>query len=275
MWRDDLDTSCTLTAARTAGGALPLDEGWRCMIATDHMTIVLLASMGCLTGLAIILLLARVARRRRERKKAMPAVQQPTAAKPAAADPPAPQFVVRRHTILEQVEGITQANRKQVRALLATMVDSGDWQELGQQIIAISDQRIEHMRVLAQRHDSSLTAERAMSHTFEAYRLSLLIFALHDELIEQSDVVRQLLDEWFRSTRGIGLAEFGARVNMDCARLLLLDLDYARPLAPVAENQLDLAAEHCASAAESGHGKNSTCDSLRAEITLRKERLST
>jgi len=245
------------------------------MIAADRVTIVLLVLMGCLAALAIVLLLVRLAGRRRARGRKAVITRQPATTPSPAAEPPAAQFVVRRQPIVEQLESITHANRKQTRALLAVMVDSGDWQELGQQILAISDQRIEHMRVLANRNDSSLTAEKAMFHTFEAYRLSLLIFAIHEDFIEQSDVVREFLDEWFQSTRGISLAEFGARVNLDCARILMLDLDYARPATATATNQLDLAAEHCAGAAESGCGANSTCDSLRAEIMLRKDRLTT
>jgi len=236
------------------------------MIPADRAIVFLLALLACLAVLGTVLLFLRV--RHGTRASRAEENQQST-------ETPLEGFAVHRQVIVEQLQSIDQANRKQLRALMAVMVDSGDWQELGQQFVALNEQRVEHLRALAQRHDSMLSAEKAVFHTLEAYRLSLLIFALYDELVAKSDVVRELLDDWFRSQRGTSLEEFNMRLNLDCVRILLLDLDYAHPSTAAARTQLDLAGEHCAFVAASGQENASPCETLRAEITLRKERLST
>ena len=242
------------------------------MMAADPVAVLLTALLASLGLLGIILLLVRI--RRRGRTVRATAAPVTTVTPTPDRDVQSEGFIIRRQAIVERLESIDQTNRRQMRSLIAVMVDSGDWQELGQQLVALSDERVEHLRVLAQRHDSLLTAEKARFHTLEAYRLALLIFALHEELIDTSDVVREYLDGWFRSHRRISLAEFSARINLDCARTLLLDLDYARPEAPTALRQLDLASEHCADIIELGGGAVSQYDSLLFEITLRKERLT-
>ena len=161
-----------------------------------------------------------------------------------------------------------------MQVMTAAMVEANDWQALGQQFDSLLDRQLEHLKTLASRHDGSFTTEEALHHTLEAYRLSGLILTLHDQFVAESDLVTELLDEWLQAHRGTTTSQLGMKVHLDCARILLLDLDYARPSPKNTLAQLNLAEEYCASACSPGEDEHSPCKTLMSEIALRKRRLS-
>ncbi len=97
----------------------------------------------------------------------------------------------------------------------------------------------------------------------------MLIFALYDELVAKSDVVRELLDDWFRSQRGtIWRIQHATQPGLRAHSVARSGLRTS--FAAAARTQLDLAGEHCAFVAASRQENASPCETLRAEITLRK-----
>ena len=176
--------------------------------------------------------------------------------------------------IVDQLDFIERINKKQMQVMTAAMVEANDWQSLGQQFGSLLDRQLEHLKALATRHKGSFITEEALHHTFEAYRLSCLILNLYDEFVAESDAVTELLDEWFQAHRGTTISQLGMKVHLDCARILLLDLDYACPPSETALVQLNLAEEYSTSACFLDDDEHSPCKVLMSEIALRKRRLS-
>ena len=176
--------------------------------------------------------------------------------------------------IVDQLDFIERTNKRQMQVMTAAMVEANDWQALGQQFSLLLDRQLEHLKALATRHKGSFITEEALHHTFEAYRLSCLILNLYDEFVAESDAVTELLDEWFQAHRGTTISHLGMKVHLDCARILLLDLDYACPSWETTLVQLHLAEEHSTSACFPDDDEHSLCKVLVSEIALRKKRLS-
>jgi hypothetical protein len=179
----------------------------------------------------------------------------------------------RRLTITEQADSVEHFVKRRSNAIVTAMVDSSGWHELVQQLESLSEERLAHLRVLAARADGNLPADSALNHTLEVYSLSQLILALHHQLVAQSAVVSHVLNEWFRTHRGMSIVQFEAGIHLDCARALLLDVDYACPPRDVALRQLSLAEEHCRAACLPEDPPISPARALLAEIVLRGERL--
>jgi hypothetical protein len=179
-----------------------------------------------------------------------------------------------RSTIIDQLDSIERANKKQMQSLIAQMVESQDWRALGEQLSLLSDEEVEHLRVLAQRHNHTLSPLEALLHTREAFRTASLILSLYDELVADSDIVRDVLDQWFKMRRGTTIAQFSQKIHLDCARILLLDLEYASPPPGIIRDQLDLAEDFCSDVVSPDSDQYSPALLLLSEIALRKGRLT-
>lgn len=175
--------------------------------------------------------------------------------------------------IVNQLESIERANKRQLYELTAIMVDSKNWRALGDQFDNLFDKRLAHLRALTKRYNSALSAQKALGHTVEAYRLSRLMLDLYEKFIVQSEVVTSVMDEWFHARQNMSMAEFISKIHLDCVRILLLNLDYAQPSRKTALEQLGMAEACCHIAGPQGDDGGSTVQALLAEIALRKERL--
>jgi hypothetical protein len=219
-----------------------------------------------LAGIAIVLLLIRILR-----KNTRDSARSLAGAKTPEQDE---EHGERWVTIVDQLDFLERANKDQMQVMTADMVEANDWQALGQQFDSLLNRRLEHLKTLASRHNGSFTTEEALQHTLEAYRLSGLILTLYDQFVAESDVVTELLDEWLQEHRGTTTSQLGMMVNLDCARILLLNLDYACPSLETSLEQLNLAGEYWASACSPHEDEHSPCKVLLSEIALRKRRLS-
>jgi len=174
--------------------------------------------------------------------------------------------------IVEQLGRIERVNRKQLHELTAAMVESKDWRALGEQFDALFEKRLVHLRALARRHAAVLSVGKALHHTVEAYRLSCLMLDLYEKFVAPSEVVTSVLDEWFRAHRNMSTKEFISKIHLDCARILLLNLDYAQPPRSIVLEQLVMA-ETCCSCM-GALDSDATAQTLLAEIALRRDRLN-
>jgi hypothetical protein len=180
---------------------------------------------------------------------------------------------VRHASIVEQMDSIERFTKRRMSEVMAAMVDSTEAQALVKQIDELSAERVDHMRVLANRATSGLPVEEALRHTLKIYSLTDLMLAIDHQLIGQSEVVSHVLNDWFHTNRGVSLAEFEAHLHQDAARTLLLDLDYAHPPAEACLSQLKLAEEHCLAAWPPGESETASSHPLLSEIALRRRRL--
>jgi hypothetical protein len=178
----------------------------------------------------------------------------------------------RHASIIEQMDSIERFTKRRMSEIMTAMVDSSEWQSLAKQIDELSEERVAHLRILANRA-AALPAEEALRQTLKVYTLTDLMLALDHQLVEQSDVVSHVLNDWFHTHRGVSLAEFEARLHQDAARTLLLDLDYAHPPADALLTQLKLAEEHCRAAWLPDEPETAPSHLLCSEIELRRRRL--
>lgn len=180
---------------------------------------------------------------------------------------------VRHLSIVEQIDSIERFTKRRMGEIMAAMVDSTEWQALVKQIDELSAERLTHLRILANRAASGLPAEEALRHTLKVYSLTELMLSIDRQLIDQSDVVSHVLNDWLHTHRGVSLAEFEARLHQDAARTLLLDLDYANPPLDAHLNQLKLAEEHCQAASLPDEPETAPSRLFSSEIALRRRRL--
>ncbi len=180
---------------------------------------------------------------------------------------------VRHMSIIEQLDSIERFTKRRMSEIMAAMVDSSEWQALVEQIDDLSEERVQHLRILANRSASGLPAEEALRHTLKVYSLTELMLAIDRQLIDQSEVVSHVLNDWLHTQRGVSLAEFEAHLHLDAARTLLLDLDYANPPLDAHLNQLKLAEEHCRAAWLPDETDTAPSHLFCSEITLRRRRL--
>jgi hypothetical protein len=178
----------------------------------------------------------------------------------------------RHASIVEQMDSIERFTKRRMSEVMTAMVDSTEWQALAKQIDELSEERVAHLRILANRA-AALPPAEALRQTLKVYSLTDLMLAIDHQLVDQSDVVSHVLNDWFHSHRGVSLAEFEARLHQDAARTLLLDLDYAHPPADALLTQLKLAEEHCHAAWLPGESETAPSHLLCSEIALRRRRL--
>lgn len=218
-------------------------------------------------GLTLILIIRLLRSGRRATEPARPDATSPNGALGQS------QAIAQRPTaIVEQMDVIEKYTRRRLNEILTAMVESSGWQALIQQIDELFADRLVHLRALAGRAASGLSTEAALRHTLEAYSLSRLMLSLHEQLVAQSAIVTQVLDDWFKTHRNISISQFESHLQLDCARILLLDLDYAQPAPDLIREQLNLAEQHCQLvAAEADPG---ALQAILAEITLRRQRLA-
>ncbi|GEM_PF-6598463 len=174
------------------------------------------------------------------------------------------------YAIVKHLDRIQRANKKQLFELTAAITDAGDWRALGKQFDALFDKRLVHLRALTKRNTAVLPVGKALNHTIEAYRLSRLILDLYEKFVAPSELVTSTLDEWFRASRNLSITEFISRIQLDCARILLLNLDYAQPLCKTAIEQLNMAETYCSAA--NLPDNDAAAQTLLAEIALRRQR---
>jgi hypothetical protein len=242
------------------------------MIASQNIW--LLAALAALAGSLIILIAVRTARKRAahgfEASKAAGATDVVRTSQ--AAEQVGLQSS--KAAIVENLNSIDMLTTQQLSRLLISMAEASDWQVLGKHFDVLSKQRLVHLRALVARPQNSVSPEQALHHTMEAYCISCLIIALYDELVAQSEVVSEVLDEWFRANGGMSVSEFRASVDVDCARILLIDLDYSRPSRETSLAQLRLAEKHCQNVGIAPEEDSSPVHAVLSEIELRKKRLA-
>lgn len=235
-----------------------------------------LTAIVALIGLGISAAVVALAARRHVSLKRAVTVVATTAsgtATPSAAEPV--ENDTDRPAIVEQLDSVEKLTTQQLAHLLITMADSREWQALGRQFDSLFEQRLTHLRALAACPPNNISRGQALRHTFEAFRISRLIMALYDELVAKSDVVAEVLNGWFVANRGMTVSEFGANVNFDCAHILLMDLDYARPTSETTLAQLRLAEKFCHSACSADRDCSRSPRTLLSEIERRKQRAQT
>lgn len=241
--------------------------------------VTLLAAFLLITGLAALVLLVIVLRTRQvERMNARglsgtgPASTDPVSAPADGRGHPEGESPASSYAIVKHLGRIQRANKKQLFELMAAITESGDWRALGKQFDTLFDKRLAHLRALTKRNSAVLPIGKTLRHTIEAYRLSRLILDLYERFVAPSELVTSTLDEWFRVSRNLSMTEFVSRIHLDCARILLLNLDYAQPLQKTAMEQLDMAETYCSAA--NLPESDAAAQTLLAEIALRRERLS-
>lgn len=176
--------------------------------------------------------------------------------------------------IVDQLDSIERANKQHMHKITAALMESDDWQALARQFDTLLDRHVEHLKAVSTLSRRSGMIRQALHHTRETYRLSCLISALHEHFVAGSDVVSGLLDEWFLEHRATTTSRIRTKVRLDCARVLLLDLDYARPSPKTALAQLELAEKHRSAVCPSDDDVSTPCSILKSEIALRMERLT-
>jgi len=233
-----------------------------------------MAALAALAGSLIILIVVLAARKRSAHR---PDASRATKATDVVRTSQATEQVEPqsgRTLIVENLNSIDRLTTQQLSRLLISMAEASDWQVLGKHFDSLSEQRLVHLRALVARPQNNMSPEQALHRTMEAFRISCLIIALYDELVAKSEAVSEVLDEWFRANGRMSVSEFRARVNIDCARILLIDLDYSRPSREKSLAQLRLAETYCQNAGVAPEDDSSPAHAVLSEIELRKECLT-